>query len=172
MPGSNDKAHPCPRLPSPLQHIGARLPVGPVNTIATRVLGSIFAEALKDGSLDFLENREIAMHVDDLGFRIGFTVTHGRLETTPGDSADAMISGPFAAFTWLAAKRADADTLFFHRHLLMEGDTEIGLSMKNLLDATGLDQLPQPMKQLLQWLVARIPAQPPGARTMPGSPTQ
>jgi predicted lipid carrier protein YhbT len=35
----------------------------------------------------------------------------------------------------LAARREDADTLFFQRRLRMSGDTELGLYLKNFLDA-------------------------------------
>jgi predicted lipid carrier protein YhbT len=35
----------------------------------------------------------------------------------------------------LAARKEDPDTLFFSRRLVMEGDTELGLLIKNTLDA-------------------------------------
>ncbi|HHO69282.1 MAG TPA: hypothetical protein ENK12_09640, partial [Gammaproteobacteria bacterium] len=33
----------------------------------------------------------------------------------------------------------DPDTLFFHRRLILEGETETGLYIKNLLDALDFD---------------------------------
>ncbi len=38
-------------------------------------------------------------------------------------------------FHLLASRREDADTLFFARRLVMEGDTDLGLIVKNTLDA-------------------------------------
>jgi predicted lipid carrier protein YhbT len=35
----------------------------------------------------------------------------------------------------LALRREDPDTLFFSRRLVLEGDTELGLVVKNALDA-------------------------------------
>jgi predicted lipid carrier protein YhbT len=44
----------------------------------------------------------------------------------------------FRAVAWdyaaLAAREADPDTLFFNRRLVVEGDTEIALLVKNTLD--------------------------------------
>jgi predicted lipid carrier protein YhbT len=39
----------------------------------------------------------------------------------------------------LASRREDPDTLFFHRRLCIEGETETGLHVKNLLDALEYD---------------------------------
>ncbi len=37
----------------------------------------------------------------------------------------------------LALRREDPDSLFFTRRLVLEGDTELGLALKNALDALG-----------------------------------
>lgn len=42
---------------------------------------------------------------------------------------------PISAFLQLAARQEDPDTLFFNRTLSIEGDTELGLIVKNMLDA-------------------------------------
>jgi predicted lipid carrier protein YhbT len=39
----------------------------------------------------------------------------------------------------MAARRADPDTLFFQRLLRMEGDTELGLALKNFLAAQDME---------------------------------
>jgi predicted lipid carrier protein YhbT len=41
----------------------------------------------------------------------------------------------------LISRREDADTLFFQRRLKMEGDTELGLYVKNLLDGLDVESL-------------------------------
>jgi predicted lipid carrier protein YhbT len=41
----------------------------------------------------------------------------------------------------MARREEDPDTLFFSRRLIMEGDTELGLVVKNTLDALELPVL-------------------------------
>ena len=57
-------------------------------------------------------------------------------------------------FALLAARKEDPDTLFFSRRLVMEGDTELGLLVKNTLDA-----IEQPLFSL-DGLLPRRPGAP------------
>ncbi|MGB5009839.1 MAG: SCP2 sterol-binding domain-containing protein [Candidatus Dechloromonas phosphoritropha] len=43
----------------------------------------------------------------------------------------------------LLARQEDPDTLFFNRELEINGDTELGLIVKNMLDAVGWPSLPR-----------------------------
>ena len=45
---------------------------------------------------------------------------------------------------YLALRREDPDTLFFTRRLVMTGDTELGLVVKNALDAIDWPRLALP----------------------------
>jgi predicted lipid carrier protein YhbT len=47
------------------------------------------------------------------------------------------VAAPAESYWRLAEGTEDADTLFFERKLVMEGDTELGLLLKNTLDAIG-----------------------------------
>ena len=47
----------------------------------------------------------------------------------------------FWAFYQLLQRQEDPDTLFFNRRLSIEGDTELGLMVKNTLDALDPDIL-------------------------------
>ena len=47
--------------------------------------------------------------------------------------------GKLEDFWLLATRREDPDTLFFNRRLAIEGDTETGLYVKNMLDALEFD---------------------------------
>lgn len=53
-------------------------------------------------------------------------------------AADLTISASAHDFLLLAQRQEDPDTLFFSRRLLMEGDTDLGLLMKNTIDAIEL----------------------------------
>ena len=55
----------------------------------------------------------------------------------------------------LALRREDPDTLFFSRRLVMEGDTDLGLIVKNALDAADWDALPAPLAHLSARLARR-----------------
>jgi predicted lipid carrier protein YhbT len=49
--------------------------------------------------------------------------------------ADLAIGAAAHDFLLLARRQEDPDTLFFSRRLALEGDTELGLLVKNTLDA-------------------------------------
>lgn len=51
--------------------------------------------------------------------------------------ADVTIRAKLDDYLALALRREDPDTLFFTRRLVVEGDTETGLAVKNALDALG-----------------------------------
>jgi predicted lipid carrier protein YhbT len=48
---------------------------------------------------------------------------------------DVTIRASFGDYLALALRREDPDTLFFTRRLVIEGDTGLGLEIKNALDA-------------------------------------
>jgi predicted lipid carrier protein YhbT len=100
------------------------------------VLNQVMKDALAEGELDFLKGRTVGIEISDMGIRYRLTLDHGRIRGCgEGTTADAAISGGLHEFLLLAARREDADTLFFQRRLRMAGDTELGLYLKNFLDA-------------------------------------
>lgn len=58
----------------------------------------------------------------------------------------------------IAARKEDPDTLFFQRRLRIEGDTELGLYVKNLMDAIDLESMPTLLRVGLQQLAEFIEA--------------
>ena len=53
----------------------------------------------------------------------------------------STITATLSVFLRLLAREEDPDTLFFNRELSVEGDTELGLMVKNMLDAVELPKL-------------------------------
>lgn len=53
--------------------------------------------------------------------------------------ADAIIRGSLVTLIDLAEGRVDGDTLFFSRELVVEGDTEVVLALRNAVDDAGID---------------------------------
>lgn len=139
MAASTDKVPLFPHLLSlPLAIIPDRV----YSTAIVTVLNRVFASTLRDGDLDYLQGRTVCIHVRDMQLKFCITLRQGRL--VPGmewDMPDLSISGNLHAFLLLAARREDTDTLFFQRRLCMEGDTELGLEVKNMLDGIDVDSL-------------------------------
>ncbi len=65
-----------------------------------------------------------------------------RLVVRQHASKDVSFSGNANDFILIAARREDPDTLFFQRRLRIEGNTELGLHVKNLMDSIELESMP------------------------------
>jgi len=65
---------------------------------------------------------------------------------------DVAFRGNLNDLVLIAGRKEDPDTLFFQRRLSIEGDTELGLEVKNLMDSVDLQSLPKPLQTLLNQL--------------------
>lgn len=124
-------------LPSPAPVLGVidrRIPMPLKQLAAEAPLNHLFAQAISDGEFDDFEGRSIRLEISggQPGITIGFWAGRLRVIDGPGE---ATIRGSLASFKTLAERRQDPDQLFFQRRLIIEGDTELGLALKNLLDS-------------------------------------
>jgi len=124
-------------------------------TVQKQVLGIIlnqaFREPLKQGELDFLQNARVRIKVTDMHIDWLINVDSDRFTPLERElEADVCISGTSPDFVLLATRQADPDTLFFQRRIRIEGDTELGLGVKNTMDSMDWDDLPLPLRKLLQ----------------------
>lgn len=112
--------------------------------------------ALKDsinaGDLAFLERRQLQVWISDADIRWTFGMHQQHLTLNKGTHADTVIRGKLADFILLASRKEDPDTLFFQRRLVIEGDTDLGLELKNVLDALDPEVLPARLLSALDWL--------------------
>ena len=70
------------------------------------------------------------------GLRLGPQFTLCPLGLAPAfGKPDVTVRASLRDYVALALRREDPDTLFFHRRLVIEGDTALGLAVKNALDA-------------------------------------
>ena len=119
--------------------------------VLTPLLNRALQQPLHDGDLDFLNDRVVEICISDLGQRWPLTLRNDRFELLDaGATADVTISGNAWEYVLLSTRRVDPDTLFFQRRLAIEGDTELGLAVKNTLDAVDEEQLPRPLQLLLR----------------------
>jgi predicted lipid carrier protein YhbT len=83
--------------------------------------------------------KKLRLCVLDAQWAFDFEWKNGRfMACKNADAADLTISASAHDFTLLARRQEDPDTLFFNRRLAMEGDTELGLLVKNTIDAIEL----------------------------------
>jgi predicted lipid carrier protein YhbT len=129
-------------LPSPLAAIGRRLPQQPPTLMLIAALNLALGRILPRDTLQPLLGRRLRLRVTDAGITLRFVLTErGFRPSFDGVAADLSISARVRDFLALALREEDADTLFFSRRLLMEGDTELGLLVKNTLDAVEMPTL-------------------------------
>jgi predicted lipid carrier protein YhbT len=114
--------------------------------VLQQVLSWQFRQALAEGDLEFLESRWLKIEVRDLALQWFMTVENDRLVVSQQAEADVSFSGEANDLILIAARKQDPDTLFFQRRLQIEGDTELGLYVKNLMDAIDLDAMPTPLR--------------------------
>ena len=119
--------------------------------VLSLVLNQAFREPLLHGELEFLHNALVRIRVSDLN--VDWLIRVGGDKFTPLDRTlkdDVCISGESRDFILLATRQADPDTLFFQRRIRIEGDTELGLGIKNTMDSMDWDDLPLPLRRVLQ----------------------
>lgn len=129
-------------VPAPLGALLGRLPRFPGSVLLSTVLNLGLAPRLPEDVRALLLGKRMRIHVRDARLTFDFA-WNGRTfaACSAGQDADLTISAIAHDFMLLAQRREDPDTLFFSRRLSMEGDTELGLIVKNALDAMELPVL-------------------------------
>jgi O2-independent ubiquinone biosynthesis accessory factor UbiT len=130
------------KLPKSVSKVFSTFPQYPHSFLFAQAINLHLAETLHSEVLTPLHGKLISIHVIDASVVLHFTlnergITPRRADKTP----DLTISASAHDFMQLAMRKEDPDTLFFSRRLLMEGDTELGLLVKNTLDALELPPL-------------------------------
>jgi predicted lipid carrier protein YhbT len=124
------------RLPAPVRHILSRLPGRPGAWLFAAGLNAFLSRHLDADVRQSLLRKRLRLAVLDAG--VAFDVAwQGRAfaAVAAQGEPDVVIGATLYDLGLLATRREDPDTLFFSRRLVMEGDTELGLLVKNTLDA-------------------------------------
>jgi len=142
IPASHCNAHaandaaPAGMLPPFVRTLVSRLPAFPPSVACALTLSLVAPRVLGADALATLDGKAIRIVVVDAGVEVAFRIRSPRFEPLPANrTVDVTFTACAADFLRLATRRADPDTLFFERRLRIEGDTETGLQLKNLLDA-------------------------------------
>ena len=143
---------PRPRLPAPLAWPLALLPEAVHSSALAAALNILLAEQIQQGEFAFLRQRTLLIEVRDarINYRLSLIDAAGFTAGSTASAPDLTISGALYDFLALATRREDSDTLFFHRRVVMAGDTALGLELKNWLDGMDLEAAGSPLPSLLR----------------------
>ena len=126
-------------LPQPVGALLSRLPAYPGSLLFVSALNVALRPQLATDVMAMLVGKRLRLRVTDAQWAFDFEWRKDRFSATQNTGeADLTISASAYDFVLLARRLEDPDTLFFSRRLSMEGDTELGLLVKNTLDAIEL----------------------------------
>ncbi|MCX7171198.1 MAG: SCP2 sterol-binding domain-containing protein [Proteobacteria bacterium] len=129
-------------LPALFARFGQRLPQLPPTLALISVLNLALGRLLPREPLAPLLGKRLAIRVSDAGLTLRFAYNDRGFHPSFGAAAaDLTITARTRDFLALLTREEDADTLFFNRRLQMQGETELGLLVKNTLDAIELPHL-------------------------------
>jgi predicted lipid carrier protein YhbT len=130
------------QVPALFRKALSRLPAWPGSVLFSGALNALVARHVPADTFALLDGRALCIDVKDAGIGFDF-VCRGRTFVPARRQDDVALTIRASAYDFfqLAQRKEDPDTLFFSRRLTMEGDTELGLLVKNSLDAMELPVL-------------------------------
>ncbi|HIQ45578.1 MAG TPA: SCP2 domain-containing protein [Pseudomonas oleovorans] len=140
----------------PVLPYGRHVPFVVQRLVIEQATRRLFAVPLAEGAFDLLHDRWLRLEIIDLGLTWCLSYQDTQLRVARHDAVDVCIRGQWRDFLLLASRQEDPDTLFFRRRLVIEGDTDLGLGVKNLLDGLDPDQLPPRFWQLVREMGAAV----------------
>ncbi|MCL2346290.1 MAG: SCP2 sterol-binding domain-containing protein [Desulfobulbus sp.] len=133
------------RLPAIVARLGGRLPQWPhALALVAGLNAALKMKLLPESELALLEDKLFRVRVNDTGGEASYTYRDGLFRPVfkPQCEPDLAFAANLSAYLQLLARQEDPDTLFFNRELEITGDTELGLMVKNMLDAIDWPRLP------------------------------
>lgn len=131
-----------PPIPAPVARLAARLPAYPGSWLFAAGLNRLLRPYLPEDTLQAIEGRVVRIHLRDAAVAFDVQWQGRRFQAVaPGAEVALTISATVADYWCLLQRHEDPDTLFFNRRLTMKGDTELGLWIKNSLDAIDLSDV-------------------------------
>jgi O2-independent ubiquinone biosynthesis accessory factor UbiT len=136
-------------MPVFLKKVVGLLPAKPPAWLLVNTLNQLLRKQILLADMSLLAGRYFRIVVTDLGLNLCFSATekHFVMADTVA-MVDLCLSANTADFMKMLLRQEDPDTLFFNRKLKIEGDTELGLVVKNSLDSIDWSTIPV-MKSLV-----------------------
>lgn len=130
-------------LPTMLARLLGKLPATPPAWLLVTSLNQLVRRGVLPADMELLDGRRFEVRLSDAGVSLRFAADAQRftLDRDPGEP-DLRLSAKLADFARMMLREEDPDTLFFNRKLVIEGDTELGLIVKNLLDSVDWSETP------------------------------
>lgn len=126
-------------IPTPIGAMLGRLPAYPGSFLFVTGLNFALAKQLTPDVTQMLLGKKLRLCVTDAKWAFDFEWKNARFVACQATGlADLTISASAHDLMLLARRQEDPDTLFFNRRLAMQGDTELGLLVKNTIDAIEL----------------------------------
>ncbi len=123
--------------------LARRLPKRPPSMALAAALNLARQRGVLPDDVELLADRTFVVEALDAGITTAFTFDGQRFSAIdPPATPDLYFAANAADFARLALREEDPDTLFFNRKLVIEGDTELGLIVKNLLDSIDWSDTP------------------------------
>ena len=130
-------------IPATLTRWLSRLPTTPPTSVLVASLNHLVRRGILPADMSLLCGHLFEVRILDAGMSLRFSVDEMgfKLDASPSEP-DLRFSANAADFARMMLREEDPDTLFFNRKLMIEGDTELGLIVKNLLDSVDWSQTP------------------------------
>ena len=123
-------------LPKWMGRIGAKLPGKPPRFILVSALNAMLKKGLLPADMELFAGRRFEIEVLDAGITVRFSADNQKFtDDNFNGTPDLRLAANGIDFMRMMMREEDPDTLFFNRKLQIEGDTELGLITKNLLDS-------------------------------------
>lgn len=140
-------------VPKPLEVFFSCAPSWPGSVALVAFLNLWVVPQMPEDVAEALEGQRLQIFVRDVGIEFNFRWTGQAFLAIPRISRllkkpSLIISAKANDFWQLYSRKQDPDTLFFARKLLLEGDTELGLMVKNMLDSLELPVIDMKQKDL------------------------
>lgn len=134
-----------PAFPPVLSRAIARLPAWPPSLVLATACNRAAWPTLRELDWTPALGRRFRIQVRDLGLSVYLSVGADGFRAEKTGPVEVTFTATAEDFARLALRLEDPDTLFFNRRLLIEGDTDLGLTLKNMLDAVDWEELTRRM---------------------------
>lgn len=135
----------------------AVIPQWPQQWLLCAGLNHLLRDSRLTGDFDFLLGKTLTIEILDYQQTYPLTLVQTRFARSR-HKTDTQIAANLSDLLKMIVGQEDPDSLFFQRRLRICGDTALGLTAKNTLDAIDKNQLPPALRrrlaqiiQLLEW---------------------